>query len=226
MERSWQKALKLLGRPGITILLSRIFTGPGYILFYRSINLYPRVDYLVTDTVSMNGFSLDRCQKITSGNRTLRFIPTPGHTAGHMCIYDQKHKVLFLGDFVPFTPWINPLPEALDGMIQAIRNILTLSNDEVRFTVSAHGDIRKENWEIMEWDCAKKKFQEFLGTIYESLNRIPKMVQKKKTNNREYCPVINSKLQTIFMDNAGFVYPTCINMDTCVLPKTRGRRKN
>ncbi len=178
MERSWQKALQLLGRSGMNILLSRIFTAPGYILFYRSINLYPRLDYLVTTAINQNGFSLNKCSKIKAGNQTLRFIPTPGHTTGHMCIYHQDQKILFLGDFVPFTPWINPVPEALDGMMQAIRNILTLTNEDIKYTVSAHGDIRRKNWEIMEWECTKEKFQDFLDTIIASMEKIPKLVKK------------------------------------------------
>ncbi|MHA1111753.1 MAG: MBL fold metallo-hydrolase [Promethearchaeota archaeon] len=193
MERSWQRALKLLGKSDMNLLLYRIFTAPGYILFYRSINLYPRVDYLVTAPVNQNGFTLENCPKISSGNQTLRFIPTPGHTAGHMCVYHQEHKLLFLGDFVPFTPWINPLPEALDGMIQSIKNILTLTDDEVEYTVSAHGDIHKDNWEIMEWDCAKEKFQEFLDTIYESLDKIPKLVLRRPLTSENIAQLLIPK---------------------------------
>jgi glyoxylase-like metal-dependent hydrolase (beta-lactamase superfamily II) len=179
MDRSWEIALKLLGKSQISRLLYRILSGPGYILFYRSINLFPRIDYLVTASVSQNGFDINAFPKINAGDQILHFIPTPGHSAGHMCIYSKNNKILFLGDFVPFTPWINPLPEALEDMIQSIRNILSISNIEVEYTVSAHGDTRRKNWEIMEWKCAKEKFQFFLDTIYASLDRIPKLVRKK-----------------------------------------------
>jgi len=190
MERSWLKALKILGKSQLSLLLSRILTTPGYILFYRSINLYPRIDYLVPALVNQNGFVLSECPKLSTKFRTLRFIPTPGHTAGHMCIYDENQKILFLGDFVPFTPWINPLPEALEGMMQSIRNILTLSSDQVKYTVSAHGDIRRKNWEIMGWDCAKEKFQIFLDTINESLKKIPKLVQNKPLTSENIAQLI------------------------------------
>jgi len=35
---------------------------------------------------------------ITLGNRTLKFIDTPGHARHHVCIWDEKSKGLFSGD--------------------------------------------------------------------------------------------------------------------------------
>lgn len=179
MEKSWQRALKLLGKSQMSRLMYRILSTPGYVLFYRSINLYPRIDYVVNSYINQNGFNLMEYPKIQAGNKIFRFIPTPGHSAGHMCVYDQTDKILFLGDFVPFTPWINPLSEALDDMISALKNFLKISDDQVEYTVSAHGDIRRENWEIMSWKEAKQRYQFFLNTIYESLERIPKLIGKK-----------------------------------------------
>ena len=36
------------------------------------------------------------------GGRRLRVIETPGHTPGHVCLYDRENKVMFLGDHVLF----------------------------------------------------------------------------------------------------------------------------
>lgn len=36
------------------------------------------------------------------GGYTLRCIHTPGHTPGHMCLYDEKMKLLFSGDHILF----------------------------------------------------------------------------------------------------------------------------
>ncbi|MBN2155528.1 MAG: MBL fold metallo-hydrolase [Candidatus Lokiarchaeota archaeon] len=179
MENSWQKALKLLGKSQINLFLYRILSIPGYMVFYRSINLYPRIDYVVKNPETRNGFRLDNFPKIQAGKNILHFIPTHGHSAGHTCIYNSNDKILFLGDFVPFTPWINPLPEALDDMINSLENFLTLTTDQVHFTVSAHGDIRKENWEITPWDEQRKRFRLFLDTINETLERIPKLLHRR-----------------------------------------------
>ena len=102
---------------------------------------------------------------------------------------------MFLGDFVPFTPWINPLPEALDDMIHSIKNFIKIPSNQIEFTVSAHGDIRKENWEITEWKIQKEKFQCFLETIYESLERIPKLVRKKPLTTENIAQLLIPKYE-------------------------------
>lgn len=37
-------------------------------------------------------------ESISFGETTLRIIPTPGHTPGHVALYDEQAKVLFTGD--------------------------------------------------------------------------------------------------------------------------------
>lgn len=179
VQKSWHVALKLLGKSQFNRFFYAMLSVPGYMLFYRTINFYPRIDYIVKNGPNHREFNLEGFPAIYSGNKVLHLIPTPGHSAGHICIYNKTDKIMFLGDFVPFTPWINPLSEALDDMIQSIQNFLTIPSNQVEYAVSAHGDIRRENWEILEWSCAKDKFQLFLDTIQESLDRIPKFVQKK-----------------------------------------------
>ena len=41
---------------------------------------------------------LDACDELTFGNTTLRVIKTPGHTPGHVALYNAEHKMLFTGD--------------------------------------------------------------------------------------------------------------------------------
>jgi glyoxylase-like metal-dependent hydrolase (beta-lactamase superfamily II) len=49
---------------------------------------------------------LDGTQEITLAGRTLRAIPTPGHTRGHLVFADLGHGLLFAGDHV--LPHITP----------------------------------------------------------------------------------------------------------------------
>ena len=46
------------------------------------------------------------------GGRSLRVVMTPGHTPGHICLYDREECVMFLGDHVLFdiTPNITTWP--------------------------------------------------------------------------------------------------------------------
>ena len=49
---------------------------------------------------------LDGTEEIEVGARTLRAIPTPGHTRGHLVFADLGHGLLFAGDHV--LPHITP----------------------------------------------------------------------------------------------------------------------
>ncbi|WP_353987169.1 MBL fold metallo-hydrolase [Ruicaihuangia caeni] len=55
-------------------------------------------------------FTADRLvvegETIRLGEHALEVIHTPGHTAGHMCLHDAEHGLLFTGDHV--LPTINP----------------------------------------------------------------------------------------------------------------------
>ena len=41
---------------------------------------------------------LSKVESISFGNTTLRIIKTPGHTPGHVSLYNEEAKVLFTGD--------------------------------------------------------------------------------------------------------------------------------
>lgn len=65
------------------------------------------------------------------GTYRLRAIHTPGHTPGHMCLYDEIHGILFSGDHVLFditpniTRW-DGVPDSLGDYLRAIASISTL----------------------------------------------------------------------------------------------------
>lgn len=44
------------------------------------------------------GVDLDKQQEICFGHTTLRIIPTPGHTPGHVSFFEPESKSLFTGD--------------------------------------------------------------------------------------------------------------------------------
>lgn len=96
-----------------------------------------------------DGFKLDL------GNYNFRCIETPGHTPGHMCLYDENHKILFSGDHVIFditpniTPWKN-----IDNSLKLYMNSLErIKKLDIINTFSAHrralGDCRQRIDELM-----------------------------------------------------------------------------
>jgi glyoxylase-like metal-dependent hydrolase (beta-lactamase superfamily II) len=70
--------------------------------------------------------TLDGGEEITCGRFAFRVLWTPGHSAGHVCLYDAGHKVLLSGDHVlpHITPSVglhvraasNPLADYLDSL--------------------------------------------------------------------------------------------------------------
>jgi len=75
------------------------------------------------------------------GGYELKVVATPGHTPGHMCLYDEKKKILFCGDHIlgTITPNIcieissdNPLKD----YIESLKKIDKL---DVEVLLTAHG---------------------------------------------------------------------------------------
>jgi glyoxylase-like metal-dependent hydrolase (beta-lactamase superfamily II) len=70
--------------------------------------------------------TLDGGEEITCGRFAFRVLWTPGHSAGHICLYDAGHKILLSGDHVlpHITPSVglhvraasNPLADYLDSL--------------------------------------------------------------------------------------------------------------
>jgi glyoxylase-like metal-dependent hydrolase (beta-lactamase superfamily II) len=70
--------------------------------------------------------TLDGGEEIPCGKFSFKVVWTPGHSAGHICLYDRAHKILLSGDHVlpRITPSVglhvrstgNPLADYLDSL--------------------------------------------------------------------------------------------------------------
>ncbi len=69
------------------------------------------------------------------GDYCLECVPTPGHTPGHMCLYDARKKLLFSGDHVliDITPNISfwPEREALREYLESLDKVYPLDTELV-----------------------------------------------------------------------------------------------
>lgn len=77
---------------------------------------------------------------LTYGERRLEVIFTPGHTPGHVCLYDRANKVMFLGDHVLFniTPNITTWPFFEDPLGHYVHSLMDISIYDVRLPLPAH----------------------------------------------------------------------------------------
>ncbi|MCP4764114.1 MAG: MBL fold metallo-hydrolase [archaeon] len=172
-----------MGLSKTELLFYRVLSTPIFMMFYQTINAYPQIDYTFNYRFKNGNTDINQCPKLKSGDLLLKLIPTPGHSEGHFSILDSN-KNLYLGDFIPFTPWIDPSPNALTEIIQSTKTLLNLSENEVKLAVHSHGDYRKSegNWEITPWNEEKDRFRLFLETINQSINKIPKILRNGPMN--------------------------------------------
>ena len=95
-----------------------------------------------------DGFELDY------GDHHLRCILTPGHTPGHLCLYDTKHKWLFSGDHVLFhiTPNICRWGGVEDSLGDYLKSLKKVRELEVELLLPAHrqetGDLAARTLEL------------------------------------------------------------------------------
>jgi glyoxylase-like metal-dependent hydrolase (beta-lactamase superfamily II) len=141
-----------------TGLVSRLATETSIVYFSRidakvfdkHINWQPMIDYAVS-----NGFQLEELIKaleshpgikyspkkipefsliddgniINIGDYRLKCLLTPGHTEGHICLYEETKQILFSGDHVLYD--ITPHIESWSYEVNSLKNYLE-SLDKVR----------------------------------------------------------------------------------------------
>jgi len=79
---------------------------------------------------------LDDGDTISCGDLHWEVILTPGHTPGHICLYERKHKILIAGDHLLFdiTPnisWWEDLADSLGSYLASLKKVSTLEVDIV-----------------------------------------------------------------------------------------------
>lgn len=77
------------------------------------------------------------------GGHRLEVIFTPGHTPGHVCLYDRANKIMFLGDHVLFdiTPNITTWPFFDDPLGHYVHSLMDISIYDVRLPLPAHRSV-------------------------------------------------------------------------------------
>lgn len=83
---------------------------------------------------------LEDGEEIDLGERRLRVVHTPGHSAGHICLYAPAEGVLLAGDAVHAddVAWINLFTEGAAPLERAIASLHKLAALDVRWMCSGH----------------------------------------------------------------------------------------
>ena len=83
---------------------------------------------------------VDHGDVLEYGGHRLELIMTPGHTPGHICMYDRENKIMFLGDHVLFdiTPNITCWPNFNDPLGHYVHSLMDISTYDIRVPLPAH----------------------------------------------------------------------------------------
>ena len=96
----------------------------------------------------------------------LRVIYTPGHSDDSIVLVDEKKKVIFLGDFIPWTPYPD---STIKDFRKSINKIIDL---DMKIAIRGHGYPYK-------WERQKKDFLDFLKDMDNAESRILRCLKIK-----------------------------------------------
>lgn len=105
--------------------------------------------------------------QIDLGNYILDCVSTPGHTQGHMCLYNKENKLFFSGDHIIFdiTPNITSRIQGEDVLGDYLNSLQKIKSLDVEYTFSAH---RTSTGNFVERiDDLIKHHKERLEEVYE-----------------------------------------------------------
>ena len=85
--------------------------------------------------------SLSEGDEIDAGDVRLRVLHTPGHTVGHISLWEPKERVLILGDaaHADDVAWINPYREGTGAIERAVESVERLRSLGALWACSGHG---------------------------------------------------------------------------------------
>ncbi|MCG7345407.1 MBL fold metallo-hydrolase [Sporosarcina sp. ACRSL] len=101
-------------------------------------------------------------EEIQTGNRTLLVLHTPGHTLGHISLYDPEEQVLISGDLFHGNDigWLNIFREGVSSIQRSMESLDRLSLLPIQKAYSGHGpQIENPHASI---DAARKRLEKWL----------------------------------------------------------------
>lgn len=111
----------------------------------RSTNSHPARRYGSRRRYSFHILKQD--DQINTGDYIFRVIETPGHSPSHLCLYEEKHRVLVSGDHIlmDITPNIAYWPE-LDNPLEAyLASLEKVADLEVSLLLPGHRSLAEDH---------------------------------------------------------------------------------
>ncbi|KAB2329708.1 MBL fold metallo-hydrolase [Cytobacillus depressus] len=108
------------------------------------------------------GTKLSDNDEIQTGSRTLKVLHTPGHTLGHISLYEPEEEILICGDLFHKNDigWLNIFREGVASIQRSIESLDQLSKLRIQLAYSGHGP-QMENPKTCI-DSARNRFDKWL----------------------------------------------------------------
>jgi glyoxylase-like metal-dependent hydrolase (beta-lactamase superfamily II) len=129
------------------------------------------LDYLNGTGCSMssalNVAAVEAGDRLTLGEYSFEVIHTPGHSPGHISLYDRKKRIILPGDMVGAIPaWYTPSAGGLKGYLESLDKLAAAG---ARLMLPAHGPIINDPVAAIEW--VRGKLLEREAKILEILSK-------------------------------------------------------
>ncbi|MEH7343900.1 MBL fold metallo-hydrolase [Bacillus sp. JJ1532] len=100
--------------------------------------------------------------EIYTGSRTFKVLHTPGHTLGHISLYDPEEKILISGDLFHKNDigWLNIFREGVASIHRSIESLDRLSKLQIKQAYSGHGPQMENPHAAI--DFARERFEKWL----------------------------------------------------------------
>ncbi|WP_082355164.1 MBL fold metallo-hydrolase [Bacillus sp. FJAT-22090] len=100
--------------------------------------------------------------EINTGSRTLKVLHTPGHTLGHISLFEPEEEILICGDLFHQNDigWLNIFREGVTSIQRSLESLERLSTLRIKQAYSGHGPQIENPQAAIE--TARKRFEKWL----------------------------------------------------------------
>jgi len=93
--------------------------------------------------LAVEAFPLEDDQELSIGGYSFQVLWTPGHSPGHICLYEPSLKTLISGDHLlpTITPHIAQFMEEMDPLTDYLNSLAKVEDLDVKFVLPAHEEI-------------------------------------------------------------------------------------
>ncbi|MGF9978235.1 MBL fold metallo-hydrolase [Viridibacillus arvi] len=108
---------------------------------------------------------LSENDEIHTGSRILRVLHTPGHTLGHISLYEPEEEILICGDLFHKNDigWLNIFREGVSSIQRSLESLNQLSTISIHHAYSGHGSEIESP--LTSIDAARERFEKWLKTL-------------------------------------------------------------